>query len=61
MSIDTAIVPSFVGKSLRGAIEAAQQAGIALDVQGSGIAREQSPAPGSRVPAGGKVAVRFGR
>ncbi len=61
VSVDGVVVPSFAGKSLRGAIEAAEQAGIVLDVQGSGIAREQSPAPGTRVPPGGKVAIRFAR
>jgi cell division protein FtsI (penicillin-binding protein 3) len=54
-------VPSFVGKSLRSAIETAQSNGIELDVIGSGTAREQSPPPGARMPAGGRVAVRFSR
>jgi len=56
-----AVVPSFVGKPLRLAIEAAQQAGFELNVIGSGIAREQSPSPGTRLPAGSKIAVRFSR
>jgi cell division protein FtsI (penicillin-binding protein 3) len=54
-------VPSFIGKSLRSAIEMAQNSGIELDVVGSGTAREQSPPPGARMPAGGRVAVRFSR
>ncbi|HWR16468.1 MAG TPA: penicillin-binding protein [Terriglobales bacterium] len=54
-------VPSFLGKSLRSAIEMAQTNGIELNVIGSGTAREQSPPPGSRMPAGGRVAVRFSR
>lgn len=54
-------VPSFLGKSLRSAIETAQSNGIELDAIGSGTAREQSPPPGSRMPAGGRVAVRFSR
>jgi len=54
-------VPSFLGKSLRSAIEMAQSTGVELDVIGSGTAREQSPPPGARMPAGGRVAVRFGR
>lgn len=56
-----ATVPSFIGKSMRAAIETAQMNGIELDVVGSGVAREQSPAPGSPMPPGGKVAVRFMR
>jgi len=54
-------VPSFLGKNLRVAIEAAQDAGLDLDAVGSGVAREQSPQPGARVPAGSRITVRFGR
>jgi cell division protein FtsI (penicillin-binding protein 3) len=54
-------VPSFLGKSMRAAIEMAQSNGIELNVIGSGTAREQSPPPGARMPAGGRVAVRFSR
>jgi cell division protein FtsI (penicillin-binding protein 3) len=55
------VVPSFAGKSLRGAIEIAEESGLDLDAIGSGVAREQDPAPGSRVSAGSRVTVRFGR
>jgi cell division protein FtsI (penicillin-binding protein 3) len=54
-------VPSFLGKSVRAAVESAQDAGLDLDAIGSGIAREQSPQPGSHVAAGSRVTVRFGR
>jgi cell division protein FtsI (penicillin-binding protein 3) len=54
-------VPSFVGRPVRSVIELAQQQGIEVDVAGSGVAREQSPAPGTRVSAGSHVTVRFGR
>src|SRR5271155_932594 len=54
-------VPSFLGKNLRVAIEAAQDAGLDLDAIGSGVAREQSPQPGAHVAAGSRVTVRFGR
>ena len=54
-------VPSFVGKSVRGAIEAAQDSGLELNPVGSGIAREQWPAAGTRVPAGSRVVVKFAR
>jgi cell division protein FtsI (penicillin-binding protein 3) len=54
-------VPSFLGKNLRIAIEAAQDAGLDLDAVGSGTAREQSPLPGAHVAAGSRVTVRFGR
>jgi 2-phospho-L-lactate guanylyltransferase (CobY/MobA/RfbA family) len=55
------LVPDFLGKSLRTALEEAESAGIELEVSGSGVGREQSPAAGSRVPPGGHVSVRFGR
>jgi cell division protein FtsI (penicillin-binding protein 3) len=54
-------VPLFVGKTVRSAVEAAQDAGLELDAVGSGVARQQSPAPGSHVPAGSRVMVQFGR
>lgn len=54
-------VPSFVGKTFRGAIETAQDAGLQLDAVGSGLARQQSPSPGTHVPAGSRVTVQFGR
>jgi cell division protein FtsI (penicillin-binding protein 3) len=54
-------VPSFVGKTVRGAVEAAQDAGLELDAIGSGVARQQSPLAGAHVPAGARVTVQFGR
>jgi cell division protein FtsI (penicillin-binding protein 3) len=55
------VVPSFVGRTVRGAIEAAQDAGLELEAVGSGIARQQSPAAGTHVPAGSRVTVQFGK
>ena len=52
-------VPTLVGKSVRQAIEVAQEAGLEIEVIGNGIAREQTPAPGMRIPPGARVAVRF--
>jgi cell division protein FtsI (penicillin-binding protein 3) len=54
-------VPSFLGEPLRVAVEAASTAGLALQIVGSGIAREQVPAPGSMVPPGTEIVVRFTR
>jgi cell division protein FtsI/penicillin-binding protein 2 len=54
-------VPSFLGKSVRGALEAAQDSGLELNPVGSGIAREQLPAAGTHVSAGSRVVVKFGR
>ncbi|HET8667547.1 MAG TPA: penicillin-binding transpeptidase domain-containing protein, partial [Terriglobales bacterium] len=61
LNVNGATVPIFLGKSLRAAVEASQQAGVELDAHGSGVAREQSPAPGMRVAPGTKVVVRFAR
>ena len=54
-------VPSLLGKTVRSAVIAAQDAGIELDVIGSGVAREQSPAPGEPLGPGARVTVRFSR
>src|SRR5262249_1559036 len=39
------IAPSFLGKSIRAVIEAAQQSGLEIEIVGSGVARRQVPAP----------------
>jgi cell division protein FtsI (penicillin-binding protein 3) len=54
-------VPSFIGKTVRGAVEAAQDAGLELEVVGSGVARQQTPSAGTHVAAGAHVTVQFGR
>lgn len=55
------VVPSLIGLPLRSAITTAQQAGFELAILGNGVARAQSPAPGSKLPLGSKIAVRFTR
>jgi len=54
-------VPLFTGKTVRGAVEAAQDAGLELEAVGSGVARQQSPPAGTHVAAGARVTVQFGR
>ena len=54
-------VPSFVGRSVRSAIELAENSGLELNVVGSGTALDQSPAPGSHVASGATITVKFGR
>jgi cell division protein FtsI (penicillin-binding protein 3) len=54
-------VPSFVGKTVRGAVETAQDAGLDLEAVGSGLARQQTPPAGAHVAAGTHVTVQFGR
>jgi cell division protein FtsI (penicillin-binding protein 3) len=54
-------VPSFVGKTVRRAVEAAQDSGLELEAVGSGVARQQSPPAGTHVASGAHVTVQFGR
>ena len=53
------VVPSLIGKPVRAAVEIAQETGFEIDVIGGGLAREQAPAPGTRIAPGSHVAVRF--
>ena len=55
------VVPSLLGKSVRSAVEIAEQSGLELDAIGSGLAQQQSPAPGAHVGVGTTVVVKFGR
>ncbi len=55
------VVPSFLGKTVRSAIEAAEQSGLDLEAVGSGLAQDQSPPAGSHVAAGSHVVVTFRR
>jgi cell division protein FtsI (penicillin-binding protein 3) len=61
LDVDTKTVPSFLGKPVREVIEESQRDGLEVDVFGSGIARQQTPPPGSRIAAGGHVNVQFAR
>jgi cell division protein FtsI (penicillin-binding protein 3) len=54
-------VPSFIGKTVRGAVEAAEDSGLELNAVGSGVALQQSPPAGTHVTAGAHVTVQFGR
>ncbi len=54
-------VPSLVGLPMRKVIEAAAAAGLDVEVRGSGIARQQAPAPGTQVPRGTKIVVKCER
>ncbi len=55
------VVPSLIGLPVRKVIETAAAAGLDVQVVGSGLAREQAPAPGTKVPTGTRVVVKFGR
>ena len=55
------VVPSFLGKTIRSTIEMAQESGLEIDAVGSGVAHDQSPAPGSHVATGSTITVKFSR
>ncbi len=59
-AVNTA-VPDFSGKPLRRVLEQAAWLGLEIEPRGSGVARRQSPPPGSPAPAGARVLVEFGR
>jgi len=52
-------VPDFRGKSLRQVTEESMKTGFRLQSIGSGAAVEQAPPPGSSLPLGARVQVRF--
>ncbi len=52
-------MPGFAGQPMRKVVVAAAKLGLNVRVYGSGVASEQAPAPGTRVPAGTTVVVRF--
>ena len=54
-------VPSFTGEGLREVVEKTGEAKLRVKPGGSGMAREQVPAAGTRVPVGTEVVGRFGR
>ncbi|RRA50133.1 PASTA domain-containing protein [Acidipila sp. EB88] len=57
----TVAVPDLVGSTVRGATEKAGAIGLGVQVIGSGLARAQAPAPGTKVPDGTEIVVRFTR
>ncbi len=55
------VVPDLAGATVRAATERTAANGLGLQVIGSGLARAQAPAPGTRVPKGTAVVVQFSR
>jgi len=53
--------PNFTGRSVREVAEACMQLGLNPMLIGTGIALEQSPEPGTLIPPGGRVTIRFSR
>lgn len=54
-------VPDFRGKSVRNVVEMASAEGIAVTIQGSGVARAQLPAAGRPMHRGERIRVVFAR
>ncbi|HVA64954.1 MAG TPA: PASTA domain-containing protein, partial [Terriglobales bacterium] len=53
------VVPDFTGQSVRTVSASCERLGLDLALQGSGVARAQAPAAGTRLALGGRVMVRF--
>jgi cell division protein FtsI (penicillin-binding protein 3) len=54
------VAPDFTGKTARAVAEMALARGLQVDLIGSGVAREQSPAPGGRLLPGRRITVKLG-
>jgi cell division protein FtsI (penicillin-binding protein 3) len=54
-------VPDFMAQPEREVAEKSQELGLELSISGTGLAAEQAPPAGARVPAGSRVWVRFRR
>ncbi len=54
-------VPDFSGMTLSAVVAESGRRGLPVDFAGSGIARLQTPPPGSVLPAGGRILVHFAR
>lgn len=54
-----AIVPDLVGRSIKDAARLLSEVGLHLTPDGYGLAYEQNPTPGTRVPSASNIAVRF--
>jgi cell division protein FtsI (penicillin-binding protein 3) len=54
-------VPDFQGLTMRAVLAQASELGLPVLVDGSGVARLQQPPPGTVLPAGERVRVRFAR
>jgi cell division protein FtsI (penicillin-binding protein 3) len=58
---DSVDVPDLTGQTVRGVTESCSRLGLLPELIGSGVAVEQTPDPGTRVPRGSSITVRFGR
>jgi cell division protein FtsI (penicillin-binding protein 3) len=56
-----AVTPNFLGKTLRDVLEESSEKGLRIDPSGSGLVRQQHPAPGAPIAYGQKIKLKFGR
>ncbi len=54
-------VPDFKGKTMRAVLEQSAAMGLAVEIQGSGLARAQAPPAGSLLVHGERIRVQFAR
>jgi cell division protein FtsI (penicillin-binding protein 3) len=54
-------VPDFRGKPMIAVLHESAARGMDVELVGSGVAREQTPAPGTILPAGERIHVEFAR
>jgi cell division protein FtsI (penicillin-binding protein 3) len=54
-------VPDFRGKSVREVIEKSSESGLPVTIEGTGVSRQQFPAPGAILTEGSKIKVLFRR
>jgi cell division protein FtsI (penicillin-binding protein 3) len=59
--LETAAVPDFQGKPIREVLQLAAKSGLKVEIHGRGIASQQHPPAGSRIPSSGRVHVVFRR
>ena len=59
LAVSPASMPDFAGKPLREVVEEATAIGVAVELRGNGLARRQSPPPGSPLLAGSRIRVEF--
>jgi cell division protein FtsI (penicillin-binding protein 3) len=53
--------PNLMGKSMRDVLNETSEAGLLVEVHGSGVARKQKPEPGAPLPRGERIVVEFRR
>jgi len=54
-------VPDFRGKAMVAVMRESASLGLAVEIVGTGVAQDQSPAPGGILPVGGRIHVQFAR